>query len=110
MLSSNISNNDAIKYLQKKSERNKVNSSKKKTKSTQGSLSYLAHRYINVSYSNFVLLILHLNIILIFSYKLQSKEDGTLGSALETWKKKHHNKKGEWTTDWARQAYVSYFC
>lgn len=50
--------NDTIHYLQKKSDRNKENSKKKKTKSTQGSLSFLAHRYLNVSYSNFELLIL----------------------------------------------------
>ena len=46
-------NNDKINYLQKKSTRNKENSKKKKTRSTQGSLSFLAHRHLNVSYSNF---------------------------------------------------------
>ena len=49
-------NNDTINYLQKKSDRNKENSKKKKTRSTQGSLSFLAHRHLNVSYSNFEIL------------------------------------------------------
>lgn len=49
-------NNDKINYLQKKSTRNKENSKKKKTRSTQGSLSFLAHRHLNVSYSNFEIL------------------------------------------------------
>lgn len=49
-------NNDKINYLQKKSNRNKENSKKKKTRSTQGSLSFLAHRHLNVSYSNFEIL------------------------------------------------------
>ena len=49
-------NNDTINYLQKKSNRNKENSKKKKTRSTQGSLSFLAHRHLNVSYSNFEIL------------------------------------------------------
>ena len=49
-------NNDKINYLQKKSTRNKENSKKKKTRSTQGSLSFLAHRHLNVSYSNFEVL------------------------------------------------------
>ena len=49
-------NNDKINYLQKKSNRNKENSKKKKTRSTQGSLSLLAHRHLNVSYSNFEIL------------------------------------------------------
>jgi len=49
-------NNDRINYLQKKSDRNKENSKKKKTRSTQGSLSFLAHRHLNVSYSNFEIL------------------------------------------------------
>ena len=48
--------NDKINYLQKKSNRNKENSKKKKTRSTQGSLSFLAHRHLNVSYSNFEIL------------------------------------------------------
>ena len=49
-------NNDKINYLQKKSNRNKENSKKKKTRSTQGSLSFLAYRHLNVSYSNFEVL------------------------------------------------------
>ena len=49
-------NNDTINYLQKKFNRNKENSKKKKTRSTQGSLSFLAHRHLNVSYSNFEIL------------------------------------------------------
>ena len=48
--------NDKIYYLQKKSNRNKENSKKKKTRSTQGSLSFLGHRHLNVSYSNFEVL------------------------------------------------------
>ena len=51
-------NNDKINYLQKKSNRNKENSKKKKTRSTQGSLSFLAHRHLKVSYSNFEILYL----------------------------------------------------
>lgn len=49
-------NNEKINYLQKKSNRNKENSKKKKTRSTQGYLSFLAHRHLNVSYSNFEIL------------------------------------------------------
>ena len=40
--------------------------------------------------------------------KLQRKEDGSMGSALEIWLEKHHDAKGSWTMDFAKSQFVSY--